>query len=626
MNSAVSVPSPPSPTRRERSDNARTRRRASRRRWKWVGGAAIVLLVAAVSWIGIRGLMAKNDLEGAENRIGALKKQALALDVEGAESTLDAIAGHTDRAASLTDDPVWRAAEYLPLLGPNLTAVRELAAVTDETIDEVVRPLLSVVSVIDPGSLQPKDGAIDLAPFVAAAEPVSQANASMQQVLTRAEAIPDGDTLGPVREARAKVVEMLTDISPMLSALNTMVPLLPTAMGADGPRYYALMFQNPAEPRALGGAALSFTVIEVDNGKLTLKETIAASTGSFSKYPESVIPIPDGAEKVYPAGEFGTFIAEASARPSFTTAGEMVTETWKRQFGQDLDGVLSIDPIALGYVLRATGPVKIGKGDVLDENSLVPLLLNGVYLRYADYSPKAANARHDALYAKVVSAVFGALTGGELDAKKLMEALAQGWDERRVLFWSAHPEEEARIAELGLNGEMPITDDSTVRAGLYLQDSIGSKLSFYLRQSATLSHGQCFDDGRTYYRVAIDLTNTLDAAVAPGLPFHITGEWARVGAAVGVNRMTIRLYAPPGSEIVGATVDDAPIALEDMHDTDYPVGKTVVEVQPGDRLSLVYYFTLDGDASREFEAQITPLVTPTKVTTSALDCASVPNG
>ena len=46
--------------------------------------------------------------------------------------------------------------------------------------------------------------------------------------------------------------------------------------------------------------------------------------------------------------------------------------------------------------------------------------------------------------------------------------------------------------------------------------------------------------------------------------------------------------------------------------------------KPGGRLSLVYYFSLDGDADRDFQAQITPLVTPTKVTTKALDCSSVP--
>lgn len=580
--------------------------------------------MGVTAWVGVRALLAKSELEAAQDQIGTLKKQALAFDVEGAEATLDTVAGHTSRADTLSWDPIWRIVEFVPFIGPNLTAVRELAGVTDQTVQGVVRPLLSIVSVIDPSSLQPKDGAIELAPFVAAAEPVATANANMISVLARAENVPSGDTLGPVRGARTKLLGLLNEVAPLLSSLNAIVPLLPSAMGSEGPRYYALMFQNSAEPRALGGAALSFTLIKLDNGKMTLEKTVAASTGSFSKYPTSVIPIPDGAEVVYPSGEFGTFIPEASARPSFTTAGETVTEMWRLQFGQQLDGVLSIDPVALSYVLRATGPIKIGKGDVLDENSLVPLLLNGVYLRYGDYAPKAANAKHDALYAKIVSAVFGALTGGDVDTTKLMSALAQGWDERRILFWSSHPDEEARVAELGLNGEMPVTDHETVRAGLYLQDSVGSKLSFYLRQSVALSHGQCFGDGRTYYGVALDLINTLDASVAPVLPFHITGEWARVGVGVGVNRMTIRLYAPPGSQIEGATVDGAPITLAPMHDTDYPVGKTIIQVQPGGRLSLVYYFSLDADADRGFEAQITPLVTPTKVTTTAIDCSSVP--
>lgn len=398
----------------------------------------LVGVVAAVAWIGVRALLAKSELEAAQDQFGTLKKQALAFDAKGAAATLDEVAGHTSRADTFTWDPIWRLAEFVPLVGPNLTAVRELAGVTNQTIDGVVRPLMSVASVIDPKSLQPKDGAIDVAPFVAAAEPVAAANASLTDVLARAEAIPS-DTVGPVRDARTKILDLLTEVAPMLSSANAIVPLLPTAMGADGPRYYALMFQNSAEPRALGGAALSFTLIELDNGKLTLKETVAASTGAFSHYPESVIPIPDGAEVVYPSGEFATFIPEASARPSFTTAGEIVTEMWKRQFGQQLDGVISIDPIALSYVLRATGPINMGKGDVLDENSLVPLLLNGVYLRYGDLPPKKANAEHDALYAKIVAAVFGALTGGDLDAKKLMSALAQGWDERRILFGARTP-------------------------------------------------------------------------------------------------------------------------------------------------------------------------------------------
>ncbi len=584
----------------------------------------LLLLLAAAAWVGVRGWLAKGELEAAQNQISALKKQALAFDTDGAQSTLDQIAEHTSTAVSLTDDLVWRAAEIVPFLGTNLGAVRELAAVTDETIDGVARPLLSVAAAVDPEALTPKDGAIDLAPFAAAAEPVAEADANLQTTLARAQAIPEEGTLGLVQAARTKIVGMLSELAPMLSSLDAVIPLAPAAMGADGPRYYALMFQNPAEPRALGGAALSFTRVELNQGKMTLMETVAASTGSFSRYSEPVIPIPDGAETVYLNGDLGMFISEASARPSISTAGQIVTEMWKRQFGQDLDGVISIDPVALSYVLRATGPITTTDGDELDENTLVPLLLNGIYLRYAQYPPKAANLMHDAVYAQVVSAVFGALTAGPLDAKKFMGALAQGWEERRILFWDAHPDEQERLADVVSNGELPVTDAATVRAGLYVADSVGSKLSFYLRQSANLSQGQCFGDGRTYYRAELNLSNTLDATVAQGLPFHITGEWKLVGTQPGVNRLTVRLYAPPGADILGATVDGQSVALEDLHDADYPVGKTVVEVQPGGRLALVYYFSLDGDSARDFDAMITPLVTPTKVTTTELDCASVP--
>lgn len=587
-----------------------------------VGVAAYIVLSSV--WIGVRGLQAKNDLEAAQAQIGTLKEQALALDIEAANASLGEISVRTERAASNTGDIVWRIAEIVPFLGPNLTAVRQIAEITNDTVSGVAGPLLSVAGAVDPASFAPKGGALDLTPFREAESAISDANANMHSIIAKAQSIPTQWTVGPVTDARTKIVGMLDELEPTLSTLDVVVPLLPPAMGADGPRNYVLLFQNPAEPRALGGAALSFTVIQVDNGKISLLETKAASTGAFSRYGESVIPIPDGAEEVYPYGEFGTFIAEATARPSFTTAGEIISENWKRQFNQEIDGVLSVDPVALSYLLRATGPITTPGGDVLDSSTLVPLLLNNIYLRFAGPDVVANNLAQDVVYAQVVGAVFARLTGGELDAKQLLGALVQGWDERRLLFWSSHEDEQALMEEIGLNGELPITDEETVRAGLYLQDSVGSKLSFYLRQSVQLSHGQCFDDGRTYYKVQLNVSNTMDPAVADKLPFHITGEWAKVGTQPGVNRMTIRLYAPPGSEIVGTTVDGQPTTLPAMHDTDYPVAKAVIEVVPGGTKTLTYYFALDGDEARAFEAQITPLVTPTAVETTGLDCAAIP--
>jgi len=602
----------------------REKKRLSRRWWFWaIIGVATYAVLSSV-WIGVRGWEAKGELEAAQAQIGTLKQQALALEIEPAQQTLGAVQQHSARAASLTGDPIWRIAEFVPFLGPNLTAVRELAEVADDTVTGVADPLLSVATSIDPASLAPKDGAIDLAPIAAAGDAVRTANDNMIATLEKARSVPTTFTVGPVSDARSKVVGMLEEVAPTLATLDVLVPLLPPAMGSEGPRHYVLMFQNPAEPRALGGATLSLTSVTVDNGKISLGQTVPASTGAFPRYGESVIPIPDGAEEVYPYGEFGTFISEASARPSFTTAGQIVSTMWERQFGEKLDGVLSLDPVALSYMLRATGPIPISSGDTLDENTLVPLLLNGVYLRYGNLPAVQANMAHDAVYALVVQAVFGRLTGGALDATKLIGALQQGWSEHRILFWSSHEDEEALMAEVGLNGELPVTDDSTVRAGVYLQDSVGSKLSFYLRQSLQLSHAVCSDDGRTTYRVALRLQNTMDPAVAASLPFHITGEWAKVGTLPGVNRMTVRLYAPPGAQMGPVTINDGPATLPPMHDTDYPVGKAIVEIAPGGELTIVYYFTLDGNADRDFQALVTPLVTPTAIETTPLDCAAIP--
>lgn len=538
------------------------------------------------------------------------------------EASVTSIAEHTSQARSLTGDPIWRAAEFIPFLGGNLTAVREIAEVIDDTADQVVAPLVEVSGSIDPSSFAPKDGAIDLSPLTAATEPVNKANDSMQAILERARAIPEGGTIAPIEGARAELVGMLEEYAGPLSTLDGTLPLLPGVLGAEGPRTYILMFQNPAEPRALGGSALSFSALQLDQGKISIGQSVAASTGAFRSYAESVIPIPDGAEAVYPNGEFGTFIAEASARPSFTTAAQIVKEMWFRQFGQEIDGVISIDPVALGYMLRATGPITTSGGESLDSDNLVGMLLNWVYLHYASYPKNAANAMHDLFYADVVSSVFSRLTSGPLDASQLVGALAQGWNERRILFWSANAGVEEQLAAIGLNGELPVTDEATVRAGLYFQDSVGSKLSYYLRQKVQLSEGTCSEDGTRTFRVQAELTNTIDGAAATTMPFHITGEWAKEGLYPGLNRLTMRLYAPPGSTITGAAVDGAPIQLDAMHDTDYPVGKTRIEVAPGATVTLTYEFTMPPGGQDGFEVQLTPLVSPTAVETTPLDCAA----
>lgn len=573
-------------------------------------------------WLGTRVFQAKDELEAAQSKIGDLVSQATALDIDGAMVTFDEISEHTDRAVEASDDPIWRLAELVPGVGVNLSAVRELSGAVQLILSDVASPLLDVASGLDPASLAPKDGAIELQPFIDAAPAVAEARRGLDSVLPVVAAINTDGAVQQIVAAHSKVVGMLDQMDPLLTAANAAVPLLAPMLGSEGPRNYAVMFQNPAESRPLGGTALSFAVINVDMGRIQLVETVPAGFENFRNI-GSVVPIPDGVEELFGPGAFGSFIANATLRPSFTSAAEITQATWIRDRGYAVDGVVSIDPVALGYVLRATGPITLSTGDVLASDTVVPLLLNQIYQRYNSGNDVADNMAQDVVYGEAVAATFAALTAGSLDPIQLVGALIQGWGEDRMLFWSANDNERSTLNSLAMNGELPVSDDEVERVGLYFNDNVGSKLNFYLNQALTLSQNACATDGRQQYRVSALLTSTLQAADVAGLSPSIAGMWRHERLGKGEQRMQVFLYAPPGATITGAIVNGQPVALQAHHDTDYPVGKLTVIVKPGETVNLSYDITAAEPGDKTLEVLTTPMVNPTTITSTALDCATV---
>ena len=610
----------PYATRRALHDGTRHRKRTRRTR-AWLLLLFVVILIGSLGWIGIRGLTAKSDLETAQALIGRLQSEIADLNVPSARKTFSEISQKTASARELTSDPVWRAGEYFPWLGKNLTVVREIAGVTDDVMTGVGGPLVDVAENINPASFAPKDGAIDLAPFQEAAPVLVDANTRVTSALAAASRIDADGTIAPVAKAKTKFVSLLGGIAPVNKTLSNVVPLLPTVLGAEEPRTYVVMFQNNAESRPLGGTALSFALLKIDHGKIGLEKSFPTGMGNFGNYPGLLASIEESTLKVFPDLD-GVSVPNVTSRPSFTTAAEITNQIWVKQFGTKVDGIISVDPVALSHVLRATTPIKLDSGDMLTSTSLVPLLLNGVYLRYTSGTYYENDLAQNAIYNEAVDATFKRLTNGPLDSKKLITALLQGWNEQRILYWSAHPDEEAALAELGLNGEPPISDAKTDRVGVYFQDDVVSKLNYYLKTAVQLSQARCVE-GQQNYRVSVDLVSTLAPDQVKRLPLSILGDGVQRGIGAGVQRMFVYLYAPPGSTIIGATVDGTPVTLESLHDVDYPVGRLRPSVNPGATVHLTYDVTAPGTTVKKLEAKVTPMVNPTTVTTKPLDCSTV---
>jgi hypothetical protein len=607
-------------SRRER--RSAERRRIYRRWWFWVALGVLVLAIPT-AWVGIRGLMAKGELESAQALISELKAKALAFDTAGASADLERIEEHTETAVELTSDPVWLVAESVPVLGKNLTVVRELAAVSDVIMKEVATPLLDVAAGLTPEALAPKDGAIDLAPLIDVIPVLVDANAATKAAVSKVHSIDAEGTIGQVAAAKDKVAGLLSSIAPLLDTANTLVPLLPPALGSEGLRTYVVMFQNNAEPRALGGTALSFAVVTVDNGAISLVETIPAGFKNFPVYNPPLVTFPPGVQNIFQDSVLGSFIANVTTRPSFTGAAAVTRDMWNRNFGYTPDAIVSVDPVFLSYVLRAVDPITISTGDVLTSDTLVPLLLNELYQRFNTADVVKDNIAQDAVYSEIVGATFTALTRGSTRPVDLLGAIMQGWSENRLLIASAHENEQAALATLGLRGELPVSDDATDRVGVYFQDFVGSKLGFYLSQSVTLSQNSCRDDGRQSYRVTVDLKYDLDPSFVPSLSDSIVGTWRERLLPRGTQRLIVMLYAPIGSTFVGTSIDAQPVPLSEHYDSERPVDLHVVQLSGGQTTTFSYDLIAPvGD--RTLAAQVTPMVKPTTVTTVPLDCATVP--
>ena len=590
---------------------AHAARRAGTRRRRVVIAVVLglgVLLVASVVWIGVRGMMARTELEAAvplANRI----QQDILDDTGEAGVTFDELEDHAAAAASLTGDPIWRAGELVPFVGPNLAVVRELAESVAEVTDETIRPLVALAGELDLGAFKPVDGTVQLQPLLDAQPSVHAASSSLKNVVDRLDGLDTTVTVGFVAEAAGRLRSVVGDASDLMDAMDRTLTLMPAMLGVDGPRNYLLLFQNPAELRAGGGIAGALALVHVDAGRIELVQQ--ASSGDFPYYPEPVIELPVETIGIY--GEVaGEYIQNVTSPPQFELSAALAREMWKREFGVEVDGVFSADPVMLGYLLEATGPVELGAGEQLTADNAVDVLLRDVYARFPNPRDQ------DDFFAVAASAVFSRIAGGDLDPATMVGALTRAGEEGRVLLWSARETEQAVIAETSLAGHLPVSDNQVQRFGVYLHDTTASKMDYHLMTEVAVGSVSCRNDGRANVSAEVTLTNTAPADAATSLPPYVTGggRWVQAGNI----RTTVVVYGPTGALNLGAESNGEPFAAQPSTDSGYSVARYEVELAPGES-STVRINMLTGSAfSGRVETVITPGVNPPVTKDLSLIC------
>lgn len=558
------------------------------------------LLLLTGGWVGFRGWQARAHLLNAAGLARELSAQVVGGDTARAQRTLAALQEQAGKARAATGDPGWWLGRHTPYAGDNLAAVRQIAV----AIDDLARQAFPLLLRTDLTSLVPAGGRLDVAGLRTVSAELTTVNSAVQGTRSSLAVVPTDGLVSQVRQALVDLRGEIDRLANLTAAADQASRLLPTLLGADGPRTYLVVSQNPAELRATGGMIGAYAVIHADAGRVRMgRQGTSSALGRF----QPPLKVPAEVRRLW-ADLPGIYPADVNLTPHFPTAAALYREMFRRRTKTTVDGVLAVDPVVLSYLLKATGPVVVPGGVPLASDKVVQTVLSDSYQRME-------NDEQDAFFASAAAAVFNALVTKKVDPKGLLSAFDRAVTERRILFWSARPEEQRTIGDSRMAGVLP-EKDTVPTVGVFLNDGSGAKLGYYLRPAATLTVGDCRADGRREIRLRVTLRSS---APRSGLSKSVLGL-GLAGDPYTV-RTLVSVHSPAGGAVLATRLDGVETAVGSGTERRRQVTTANVEVSPGTSRTLEVTVLTAKTGAGTAELWLTPTATPwTTQVVSAPSC------
>ncbi|WP_072803515.1 DUF4012 domain-containing protein [Rhodococcoides yunnanense] len=533
-----------------------------------------VLLIAFLVWLAVEAVSAKSNLETTRDAANASKNELLDGDVAGAQSAASEAIDSADKAHDAASSLPFTVAAAIPFLGSPLATVVDITDVVQGLAVDVLEPASRASASISPNSIIEGGGRVNLQALTDA-EPVLQSTSAAAQALyAQAQAIDAPAYLGVVDDARVQLENQTHDLSGLLTSTYQASRIVPAMMGADGPRSYFLAFQTNAEARGTGGLLGGFGILRADNGTARVDTLGSNSDLDFAKQPIDLGP---EYTALWAPRNTTVDFRNSNASPNFPYAGQIWTSMWTEQTGEPLDGAIATDPIALSYILDATGPVTLADGEVISGDNVVEVTLSTAYSRFGD-----DQIARKAYLQEISQAVVTKMTTGKAPTRKLLDAVGRAGSEGRISVWSADPAAQEVLASTKIGHTLP--DDPAPYANVIVNNAGGNKLDYYLTRDITYTAETCAGPTRKS-TVTATLTNTVDPN---GLTTYVASTF-QPGVPYGTNESIAYLYGTQGAKITSMTVDGvSAFSVQKGTELGRPVQAAYVTVPPGESSTVTW--------------------------------------
>lgn len=563
------------------------RRRPRPRTW------VLLALGLFVVWLAVSMALAGWHARSAKTEVAIVTSQLRAGDAAQASDSIDK--ARTDAAAArsaLTSLPI-AVLNVVPYFHTNLQGATALLSSTIEVVDAatVANSLYPALTGEGDGSRAiVENGKVDIAELERTAPEVATASGHLNAAEQYLSEVPP-DVSPALRSVVDSAAPDVQSLAKALRVYNGLLPELPVLLGKDKPATYLVVIHNPAELYAGGGAALNLALLQFDNGKMRVVDR--GDVGHFFPGAPRVPWNPVAGGPYYADKNARDGFAWSNLHQDFRVSGEDMMRSWRANGGPPIDGVISLDPVALEAALTATGPIDSPLFGKVTADNLVQKLLVDAYR-----SPDQA-VRHE-MNQELIDDVLARMQEGTtaLSVGRAVLATAPG---QHVRIHLAGGRLADQFHEAALDGAQP--DEQPDRIAFYTQNQNASKVDIFQKRRIRHAVELRADGSATVHQTT---------KVFNDVPRKGSGSQERTGYTTRWAFHWNIVFLPRNAQDVELSANRGDVRTDDRVFTDVD-GRTAVRVgrwiPPGGKTVIKVSYTLPpgtfgGDAALDYRVAV----------------------
>jgi hypothetical protein len=581
LTSAGSRRRPSRPWWRSRRRRARIRRVVKRIAFfaTVVAGVCAVVVGISIALVGPSAFRAAREGRTAlvEASSAVVRKDAAVARVEFRTASQV----FADAARKLDSRLAWPL-RIIPVVSTHHGVARSLA----EIGSEVARTGVAVADAMDElpdHELTFTDGRVDLDLVRTAQRALDVGVRSAPAIEQAIREMPTAWVGGPLVTPRREVLELLPLVIDGVQKAEAALAGLPSLLAEGGQKRYLVAFSNLSELRGSGGLFGYVTSLRAKDGDLDL--------GKLSGRPTELFPKPGDVGLEFPSwfpddlrSEAGIF-QNINMTTDFPTVGGFVLDTIESETGP-MDGVIAVDPVGIGAVLRLTGPIRVPAwGGEITADNVAKIAMHDVYVEIPN-----DGERREEFFEQLVRTAFDRLVTTTItltpQAVGMFDTSVRGGHFR---MYSKHADDQIVFDRIGTSGNLRRARGASDVLSVVSENATGNKADWFLRRE--LRYRVALDPVSGRATTALGVTFRNDAPEA-GLPDYIIGSpLPELGD--GVSRQIVMLIRGPTDDLTRLTVDDVAREPSVAREGPFPAYRSTIELPAQSRKQLVMGSVID---------------------------------